>query len=81
MKLMNFPKHVKYTVSALAVTAMLASGYAIQTIPYISEAAASTNTISPTASPQTVVLPNFADLVAEQGSAVVNISVSGSTKA
>jgi len=81
MKLISFPKHVKYTVSALAATAMLASGYAFQTTPYISEAVASTNTITATSSVQTVVLPNFTDLVAQQGPAVVNISVSGSTKA
>jgi len=83
MKLFNFPKSFKYSAIALAVTGTLMGGYIYHSIPAIGEASAAASTAA--ASPATsripgVSLPDFAEIVAQQGPAVVNISVSGSVK-
>lgn len=83
MKLHNFPKSFKFSVIALAVAGTLISGYIYQSIPTIGEANATTSTtqVSPvSASIPGVSLPDFSEIVAQQGPAVVNISVSGTVK-
>lgn len=83
MKLLSFPKSFKYSVIALATAAALTGGYLNQTILTIGEASAATNTVA--AAPISsrtpgASLPDFAEIVAQQGPAVVNISVSGTVK-
>ena len=89
MKLLNISKSLKVSTIALAVTGTLIGGYVYQTIPTVGEANAANaanaaNTTAP-ASPVSAritgaTLPDFAEIVAQQGPAVVNISVSGTVK-
>ena len=70
---------------ASIIVAAMALGYAAHanhTLP-ISEATATPNNLAATPEPTrktTQLLPNFADIVSQQGAAVVNISVSGTSK-
>lgn len=83
MKLMSL-KSVRQGAIALAITAILAGGYIYRDIPCVGEAGAATSAApvphEPTHKPS-VMLPDFAEIAARQGPAVVNISVSGTAKA
>ena len=83
MKLMNLPKPARYGAIALAITATLVGSYVYRSIPCIGEAGAAANVASvahePTSKPS-VMLPDFTEIVSQQGPAVVNISVSGTAK-
>ena len=83
MKSSKFAGSVKYIGLVAAVAAALAGGYAYRGHIPVSEAQATVNPVttqSPSASKSPMLLPNFADIVAQQGPAVVNISVSGTIK-
>jgi serine protease Do len=82
MKSNNFPLAVKYVVPTLVVTAIMLGGYMHHDIPYIEKASATTNATMVTHDTiqKSVTLPDFASIVAQQGPAVVNISVSGTIK-
>ena len=83
MKLMILPKSAKDAV-ALAIVATLVGGYIYRDVPCVGVAGAATNVASiPQEAPQKlfVALPDFAEIAARQGLAVVNISVSGTDKA
>jgi serine protease Do len=83
MKLTNFPNVIKYGALALIITATMAGGYIYHDIPYVGQANATTNTASSPAGPfpkSSITLPDFSDIVAQQGPAVVNVSVSGTIK-
>jgi len=85
MKLVNFSRSIKFVTFALLVTATAAGSYIYRDIPSVATANAATNT-NPASSSQAsppkalITLPDFADIVAQQGPAVVNISVSGTIK-
>lgn len=83
MKLLNLQKPVKHVVFPLAITAALLSGFLYRGIPSVTEAGATTNVASALHEPlqkSSVMLPDFAEIAAQQGPAVVNISVSGTAK-
>lgn len=80
MKLTNLPKSTKHGALALAMAAALVGGYIARGVPCIGEAGAATNVASETLPRPSVALPDFADIAARQGPAVVNISVSGTAK-
>lgn len=79
---------VKPAILATLVTAVLALGYNTyvhRECLFICEARASLGEAAPNTRPETgrapmVALPDFADIAESQGAAVVNISVSGTTK-
>jgi len=73
----------KVIVSTFIITGTLASIFVYQDIPAIGSAHAAnipTAQVQQTAKQSTITLPDFATIVAQQGSAVVNISVTGSVK-
>ena len=83
MKLANFSRNTKYIAFAFAMAASVAVSHFYLGIPGIPNANAATNlTVSPQASSAkaAVILPDFAGIVAQQGPAVVNVSVSGTIK-
>ena len=83
MKLVNFSKNIKYFVMVSAVTVSLVASYVYQDFPSVTAANASTNPPSQmqeSSSKPAMVLPDFAGIVAQQGPAVVNISVTGTIK-
>ncbi len=70
----------KYALASIALSLILAGGYeayAHREHSVIPEAVAAQNDVSPVRK-NTVTLPDFAEIAAQQGAAVVNISVSGS---
>ena len=75
-------------MAGIAVTALLGGVYAVHGKSPIGEAWCATKDAAPAASPtpapdvarRQVALPDFAEIVAQQGPAVVNISVNGSVK-
>ncbi len=70
----------KYVLAAIAMSLVLAGGYSAyvhQKHSVISEASAVQNETSSTRK-AVITLPDFAEIAAQQGAAVVNISVSGS---
>ncbi len=78
-------KGLKLTIAAAAVAAVLATGYSLGTIPFFDHARAATNqtatvTATQAAAPTTATLPDMSGIVARNGPAVVNISVSGTRK-
>jgi serine protease Do len=75
-RLSRFTK-VSAVSAAVTVSLLGAYGYAHRSAPGIAEAHAATLEPARTAS---VVLPNFAEIVAQHGPAVVNISVSGKVR-
>ncbi|MGA8147051.1 MAG: DegQ family serine endoprotease [Gallionellaceae bacterium] len=83
MKLNNFPRAIKFGIPALVISATLAAGYIYRDIPYIEKAGATTSASFRSNEPfqkSSITLPDFAGIVAQQGPAVVNISVSGTIK-
>ncbi|MGA8862894.1 MAG: DegQ family serine endoprotease [Gallionella sp.] len=86
MKSKFLPKFAKYGVMTLVITAAMTGGYVYRGISPIDTANASTNTIvAIPATRQTLQrpsagLPDFESIAADQGPAVVNISVSGTEK-
>jgi len=87
MKSGTLPKFAKYGAFALLVTMTMAGGYIYRGISPVGEAGATTNmTAAAIAAPKetlqkpVVTLPDFAKIAAQQGPAVVNISVSGTVK-
>ncbi len=83
MKLTNFPRVIKFGIPVLAIAAMLA-GLVYGDIPYVDKASANTGVASRSYEPPlqkpTITLPDFAEIAAQQGPAVVNISVTGTVK-
>ena len=83
MRLVNL-KLARQGAIASVITAVLVSGYIYLGIPSVGEAGAAANVVS---TPQelnqkpSAMLPDFAEIAARQGPAVVNISVSGTAKA
>jgi serine protease Do len=79
-------KSLKYSVFTLAVIAALEGSYIYRAIPSVSDAGATTNVTAAVIAPSGaltkpgVTLPDFAQIAAQQGPAVVNISVSGTVK-
>jgi serine protease Do len=79
-------KSLKYSVFTLAVIAALEGSYIYRAIPSVSDAGATTNVTAAVIAPSGaltkpgVTLPDFAQIAAKQGPAVVNISVSGTVK-
>jgi len=83
MKLSKFSSSIKYFFVLLALVAASAFSYIYRDIPSVSIANASTGMTSSVqeSPPKAVItLPDFAGIVAQQGQAVVNISVSGTIK-
>ena len=83
MKPLNFQKTSKHGATVLAIIAILACGYIYQSIPYVGVAGAATNAAPVAHEPAqkpSLMLPDFAEIAARQGPAVVNISVSGTAK-
>jgi serine protease Do len=87
MKSNILPKFAKYGAFALVITAAMAGSYIYRSIPSVKDASANTNvTASASAAPNEAVqkpaitLPDFEQIAAQQGPAVVNISVSGTVK-
>lgn len=83
MKFLNFQNPVKYVVIILAITAALLLGFTYREIPAVREATATTNMASALRDPlqkSSAMLPDFAEIAAQQGPSVVNISVSGTAK-
>ena len=81
------PKFAKYGAFALVVAAAMGGSYYYRGIPPVAEASATTSMAAPdsamsrTASQTPVMaLPDFEKIAAQQGPAVVNISVSGTVK-
>jgi serine protease Do len=86
MKSKFLPKFAKYGAFALVITAAMAGSYIYRGIPPVKDAAATTNVTAVSAAPNealqkpAVTLPDFEKIAAQQGPAVVNISVSGTVK-
>ncbi len=83
MNLTNFPRVIKYSIPVLAIVATLVGGYVYRDIPYIGMASANTSVVArpdELSQKSTITLPNFAVIAAQQGPAVVNISVTGTVK-
>jgi len=87
MKSRTLPKFAKYGMFALLVAVAVAGGYNYRGISPVMDAGATTNmTAAATAAPNdtlqkpSVTLPDFETIAAQQGPAVVNISVSGTVK-
>ena len=87
MKSNVLPKFAKFGAFALVITAAMAGSYVYRGIPPVKDAAATTNataTVSAvsneTLQKPVVALPDFEKIAAQQGPAVVNISVSGTVK-
>jgi serine protease Do len=69
--------------AALLVAVSVIAGYSIRSISAVTEASAATNVIAAAQEPRhptAITLPDFAEIAAQQGPAVVNISVSGTVK-
>ena len=87
MKSKFLPKFAKYGAFALVVVAVTAGSHLYQGISPVTEAVATTNAVA-AVSPVTngtlnkpaIALPDFATIAAQEGPAVVNISVSGTVK-
>jgi serine protease Do len=83
MSLSNLPKSIKLAGVAAALAATFGAGYYYRENPSIATAQANPN-VAATPSGQVmrpvVGLPDFSGIVAEQGAAVVNISVTGAVK-
>jgi serine protease Do len=85
MKSKILPKFAKYGAFALVVTAAMAGSYIYRGVPPVMDAGATTNLTVPAAPSEalqkpTMALPDFEKIAAQQGPAVVNISVSGTVK-
>ena len=87
MKLKFLPKFAKFGVFVSVVAATMTGSYVYWGISPVSEASATTNTAaivtpvtSRTLQKSSVALPDFESIAAQQGPAVVNISVSGTVK-
>ncbi len=87
MNLNELKTPIKYGAVVLVSAMALVGGYVRWGIPSVGEANAVASVpvsepVSTSAAPNSsLILPNFAGIVAEQGPAVVNISVSGTAKA
>ena len=71
------------TVAAVAVAATFAAGVAFSTTPFFGHAHAANQSVAVTSTPSatlTASLPDMSTIVAQNGPAVVNISVSGTRK-
>jgi serine protease Do len=72
---------LKLTVAAAAVTAALAGAYSLGSFPALGHAAPQTPTVASAQSLAPIAtLPDMSGIVARNGAAVVNISISGSRK-
>jgi serine protease Do len=81
MKLSDLPVPIKSLGIAAIVAAIFTGGYVYHGLPSITEAhATNAPSLSAPARIANITLPNFADMVSQQGPAVVNISVSGTVK-
>jgi len=87
MKLKILPQFAKYGAFALVVVAAMAGSYYYRGITPVTYAGAATNTQTAAVSASNevsrtpvIALPDFEKIAAQQGPAVVNISVSGSVK-
>jgi len=87
MKSNILPKFAKYGAFALFVFAAMAGSYFYRGIPPVMDAGATTNAIAAATSVSkealqkpAITLPDFEKIAAQQGPAVVNISVSGTVK-
>ncbi len=85
MKAKNLPKIAKYGTLALIVSATMAGSYLYQGVAPFSDAGATSNAAvtapaTPVMPKPVIALPDFETIAAQQGPAVVNISVSGSVK-
>lgn len=73
---------LKLTVAAAAVAAALAAGYSLGTTPFVAPANAASQVATTASQPVAAAgLPDMSSIVAKNGPAVVNISVSGTRKA
>jgi serine protease Do len=83
MKMKYLPKFAKYGAFALVVAVAMTGSYIYRGVSPVTEAVATTNmSAAPSEASQkpAVVLPDFEKIAAQQGPAVVNISVSGTVK-
>lgn len=80
MKSQEQVSSLKRTVIATALIGSLATGYGYFVHSPIASAQVIASVPAETAAPAKAALPDFASIVAQQGSAVVNISVSGTLK-
>jgi serine protease Do len=87
MKSKILPKFARYGAFVLVITAAIAGSYIYRGIPPVRDAGATTNvTAAVSAAPNealqkpVITLPDFEKIAAQQGPAVVNISVSGTVK-
>ena len=87
MKLDKLKTPIKYGALVLVTAITLVGGYVRWSIPAVGEASAVANVpiasvpvSTPPVQNSSLILPNFANIVAEQGAAVVNISVSATAK-
>ncbi|MBI3222318.1 MAG: DegQ family serine endoprotease [Nitrosomonadales bacterium] len=79
----SVPKYFGYVAAVTVVLGSLAAGYAyrgISTEAPVSQAVAATHSPLQAAVSPGIMLPDFAGIAAQQGPAVVNISVSGTSK-
>ena len=80
------PKFAKYGAFALVVAAAMGGSYYYRGITPVTDASATTNMSSAVysapsdAAQKVIALPDFEQIAAKQGPAVVNISVSGTVK-
>jgi serine protease Do len=72
---------LKYASILLVIFAAFAGGYGLHDHAGVGSAHATAAAVVPDSIPGSVALPDFTEIVASQGPAVVNISVSGTTKA
>lgn len=87
MKTNDLPKFARYGALALVVATAMAGSYYYMGIPPVRDAGATTNAVvAASAAPSevtqkpSITLPDFEKIAAQQGPAVVNISVSGTVK-
>ena len=71
---------LKLTIAATAVAAALTAGYSLGTSPLLGHAQAATAVVAAQAPAPSAILPDMSGIVARNGPAVVNISVSGTRK-
>lgn len=73
--MIRLPKSTKHGAIVLAITAIFAGGYFFYGTPCIGEAGATTNVSKIPHEPNqklSIMLPDFAEIAAQQGPAVVN---------
>jgi serine protease Do len=83
MKFKFLPQFAKYGAFALVIAAAMTGSYIYRGTLPVTEAAATTNMSAPaseTSQKPVIALPDFEKIAAQQGPAVVNISVSGTVK-